>query len=581
MKRWLLLVCLLLCVPVAKGQEAVELLLAELEDEFEAEWLGSLLAERLVQPLNINSASEEELLELPYFDTFFVRNLLLERSRRGGRFRSIYELKEIQGAPLQQLPLLEPFIIAGASEEQQPEPVLTQELFGGLEGQLPIRRDQYRGIGWGARYSGHIGSRHTWSVVAERDRGEPRTVDYLSVSYRYQGAQWSIIAGDYRVSAGLGIHLGQSLSYFSKMELSGQAPSVGQRVLRQHSSFREYGFLRGIGAGIDLGALDVVLFGGAEPVDARVEGNRVITLSPGGMHRTTSEVARRHTTQRTTAGAVISYRIKDIEVGGTAMIQRYLSPSFGEMEAPAKHRQLKSASLFFQYQKRRWQIAGESLLAKRDEISSLATLSYHNDRLGRFSLSGYYTGAHYYTAYGFSRGKRGIEASWSGELARRWSGMLYFSRSDKGWTATARAEYRHRKHAFQGRIRYANQHTTARFACQYHPDRQLTWQSGLNLSQTAWGLFVRGQWQFDQGLRAEGGLQYFSTDGGVIRADQPYMPWRYYTPMLRGKGVRTTAQLRYTVQTVQINLRTAHTFYQELPSTPLPTLFELSTIIKL
>ena len=66
MKRWLLLICLLLFAPIAEGQEAVELLLEQIEDEVEAEWLGSFLSERLANPLDINRASEVELLELPF-----------------------------------------------------------------------------------------------------------------------------------------------------------------------------------------------------------------------------------------------------------------------------------------------------------------------------------------------------------------------------------------------------------------------------------------------------------------------------------------------------------------------------------
>ncbi|WP_018358657.1 hypothetical protein [Porphyromonas levii] len=577
MKRWLFLLCLILSAPMVEGQEAVELLLQELEDEAEAEWLGSFLAERLAHPLDINSASEAELLELPYFDTFFVRNLLLERSRRGGRFRSIYELKEVQGAPLQQLPLLEPFIVAGEREER---PQLAQELFAGFEGQLPLRRDQYRGIGWGTRYAGSFGARHTWSVLAGKDRGEPRRVDYLSASYRYEAAHWSVIAGDYRVSAGLGIHLGQSLSYFSRAEIVGQAPMLSRRVLRQHSSFREYGFLRGVGASIDLGALNVVLFGGTEPIDARVEGSKVVTLYPGGMHRTTDEVARRHAAQRATVGAVISYRVKAMEVGGTAMVQRYLSPKFEPMQAPDRHQQMQNGSLFFQYQNRRWRIAGESLLAKREGLSSLATVSYYTDRLGRVSLMGHYSGDQSFTPYGFRQGKRGVQATWVGELARWWRGMLYLSYSDKGWGTTARAEYNYDKHVFRARLRYARERATARLTHQYQFNEQLVWRSGLNLSRTAWGAFVRGQWSFAQGLRIEGGLQYFNTNGGVIRADQPYMPWRYYVPMLRGKGLRATAQVRYKVQAAQVYLRTAHVFYSEAPHSPLPSLLELSTTIR-
>lgn len=585
MKPWLLIASWLLFASVSQAQEAVERLLEEVQDETEVELLAELLSERLTCPLDINTATEAELLELPYFDSYFVRNLLLERTRRGGRFRSIYELKTIQGAPVSKFTLLEPFLTLS---EEQAELSLEQSLFVGTEGQLPLRRDKYQGIGWGVRYAGARGNRHSWSIVAGRDRGEPRRVDYLSASYRYQGTVLEILAGDYRVSAGLGLHLGQSLSYFSRAEVSGRAPQVSARVLRPHSSFRESGFLRGLGVGVKLDNLRATFLVGRELIDARVEGGRVMTLYPGGMHRTSAEIKHRHTAQRPLLGAVLSYHIGHLELGWSGVRQHYLSPNRTELLPPTKQTHLSTSSLYFQYLRGAWQVSGETLLTNAEYRSSLLSIGYRHPLYGRFALVGRQVGVAHFAPQGYSdtNGVRGLQAMWSGELAYWWRGMLFLDLSNKGWSTTARAEYRYRKSAMQGWLRLTQGRVSARLAYQYHATRDALLRTGAHLSHTegaplTWGIFVRGQWQLSRALRTECGMQYFHAPAGAIRANQPYMPWRYYAPMLRGNGIRVSAHVRYAVAKAQFHLRTAHALYTKEPTAPLPSLLELSTIIKL
>ena len=79
----------------------------------------------------------------------------------------------------------------------------------------------------------------------------------------------------------------------------------------------------------------------------------------------------------------------------------------------------------------------------------------------------------------------------------------------------------------------------------------------------------------------EAGLHYFSATTGVIRADQPYLPWRYYVPFLRGKGLRTTLQTHYHLGNLHCYLRAAFTHYQVDPTTPLPSLLEVAFTYRL
>lgn len=213
-----------------RREETTELLLRHIDDDEERERVAEVLQTLLDHPLDLNKASSEELSTIPFFDAFFVRNLLLERSRRGG-FRSVYDLKQISGAPILYLPLLEPFLTVSPMDEgQRPIP---------RRGRLHIGTgtDLSKGIKFTDRLAPMIHfeslSERSWSayLVAERDRGEPAQplhrgfFDHLSFTITKAWAghtdnalDHSLLIGDFRVNTGQGLVMGMSRSYFSHLE---------------------------------------------------------------------------------------------------------------------------------------------------------------------------------------------------------------------------------------------------------------------------------------------------------------------------------------------------------------------------
>lgn len=588
-----------------------------LPDDADAEAAGERLSELLVRPVDINTATAAELTRIPFFDNFFIRNLLLQRSRQG-HFKTLYDLKAVQGAPLAFLPYLTPFLTT-VRPTYESETVLRQQIWGQVEAALPFGRDQYKGVGWGVRYDGAWGNRHQWSVRVEQDRGETLLpirqggVDYLSLSYQYRADQWSLHLGDFRVNSGLGHHLGQGRSYFSFAEMTGQAPKVDPHFFKSHRSFREYGFMRGAAAQWGVGAVNVGAFYGIEPMDARIERQRVVTLYYGGKHRTRAERQHRHRALRSNAGALLTYRQGGWEMGLSALLVRYRTPEWQPLSAYRLHpdRQLnRSAAFHFRYAQGAWLLTGESLMAPKSRISSTLALSYFNDYRGQWTVIGRYFGGDHYSPHGWGdtfysnqRNEMGVKMIWSGELARWWQGLLYFDlfrkiepeggagKAENGWAAMAKANYRYEGKSFRSRVKYTR--TTTR------PPRlsiRATYQRAIgNLwsmrvggtlthvgsDQSIRSAFGRVKYRSINGTGFEGGLQYFFADGGVVRADQPYMPLMYYAPMLRGRGWRATAVLQYQSSKVQYHLRASHYIYTQQPTSPLPSLLELSLSLPL
>lgn len=600
---------------VATGQ-AIQLLLEELPEGEEALQLEETLRQLLAEPLDLNHATEEQLLQLPYFDAFFVRNLLLYRSKAGGRFRSIYDLKAVPGAPISHLPLLAPFLRVGSDRPRMVAP-LRQDFYLGSELTLPHRRDRYQGIGVGLRYVGSRQERHSWSLVLGQDRGESwlplrkGVADHLSFSYQYRQPHWQVLLGDYRLQAGLGVQMGQANSFFSRSEMTGQPPSLSGQLVRPHTSFREEGYLRGVATSWQGGPVQVALFYGFERLDARIEGRRLLTLYPGGMHRTSKEQRYRHTALRSSGGAIVSYQKGKLEVGSTLMGRRYRTAEGQPMVAyrrEAKPELNHSASLYFRYLQRHWLLTGETLLAPTNRRATLLSISYFHDHIGRITLSTRYLGADHYSPLGMiesrsssRRDERGMQLFWSGELARWWTGMVHLDLSQKAsvksglkpeqWRLTARADYREGRQAFQSRLTFTKRsqlplRTAFRttYLCQLSSPLYI--RSGLqftHLSDTplTWALFGRVRYQPDPQFSLEGGVHYFNATSGVIRADQPYLPWRYYVPMLRGKGLRTTLQTHYHLGHLHAYLRASLTHYQEAPTSLLPSLLEVAFTYRL
>ena len=98
---------------VAQESLSSEAILSLIEDE-EARQRAAEELERLeLHPLDLNTATADELARVPLLDPFFIRNFLLFRSQ-SGRLGSVYDLKEVQGAELHLLSLLYPYLTVGA-----------------------------------------------------------------------------------------------------------------------------------------------------------------------------------------------------------------------------------------------------------------------------------------------------------------------------------------------------------------------------------------------------------------------------------------------------------------------------------
>ena len=590
---------------------AVEDILEFIENGSERELVAERLERFLVHPLDLNAATAEELADLPFLDDFAIRNLLLHRSRHSG-FRSVYELKEVQGMPVSLLPLLEPFITVGPSPYRSAysRPARQALLLGSSF--VPVQDAPAPALL--LRYEGEKGE-WAWHLAMEKDKGEAWLplrrggFDFLTGSLSWSADSAQLVVGDYRVTTGQGLLLGQSLSYFSSIEYGGTA-SAGLFRLRPHRSFRETGYLRGLAGRMAFGGFSLLAFAGYEPVDARTEGSRIRTLYATGLHREEDELLYRHTARRETAGGYLSFDPGTaLHLGLTALGFRYRRSSDGAaLLPPAAYGQEKItalAALDFRYAARRWQIFGESTLRPREAIALQGGAAYKDERLGTITLQGRYYGPKNYTPYGrpdgyssTGRDEKGLRIIWNGEVAPWTTGVLYFDRfSSLGDSAEA-------SQVVTGKITYLNGSTLLAAYARYirragtpmrwsltlrgrhQIGKRLTLQAEPRISKTPdepLSYALSGRLRYSDGsIVADLSLQYFDLGGNtVVRGYSPYMPMMYGSSMLRGKGWFVAGGARYAVsESLKLNFRASRLYYPkgERPST---TLIDLSLSLTL
>lgn len=313
------------------------------------------LAYYFEHPLNLNSATTEELRELYLLDELQITNLQLHL-KKFGSLRSIYELQAVAGFDMATIRSISYFVTVKPTIslrdfsfktfvnetnhdlflrykrniQQQagfiPDPGTGQPTFAGSPDYIYTRyRMQFR-------------KSFRAGFTMEKDAGETLESgpDFKSFHAMYSGQSWlkKLVIGDFQAL------FGQGLTYWNGLAF-GKSPFVlnikkNALGLRPYSSVQEVNFLRGAGATIGIGNAEFTTFFSRKKMDANVaivvdtllqDDDYIATSLPlGGLHRTKTEIALRDLLQETTYGANAKFNIGSFSIGATAVRTEYDVP---------------------------------------------------------------------------------------------------------------------------------------------------------------------------------------------------------------------------------------------------------------
>lgn len=340
-----MLMCKVSFAQLSPIEQAIEYLVEFGETEsqdFDLVQFAEQLSYLETNPVSLNSATAEEMLEIPLLNSFMVFNFL-EYRKRNGRILSYYQLADIKGFTPKIITLITPFTTLDYAKKTGFWPAEFNH-------QLAYRYRQILQENEGTKtntYAGHAsenylryrlqGSNRLFAgLTAQKDAGElwltdTKTPDYFSfhLEYKINKTFKNVVLGDFSAEFGQGLILWSSLA-LNKNSESTNLQRFG-RGLRHYTGTDENRFLRGGGTTLNFGNIDVALFASSNKVDANLSldanGALVATsLSAAGLHRTANEMADKNSQTLQMQGANIIWKPTRFRLGATVLRTTFMHP---------------------------------------------------------------------------------------------------------------------------------------------------------------------------------------------------------------------------------------------------------------
>ena len=303
-------------------------------------------------PLNLNTADENDLRELKILSGLQIANLISYR-KLVGKFISIYELQAVPSWDTQIIKKLLPFITVAESIDL-PEIFKTRFKVG--EHTLSFRYSEvleksagFEKTSTGTKYLGSppklfLRYRYQdknllqYGIVGDKDAGEQffkgaqkYGFDFYSFHFfaRKIGSVQALALGDFTVNMGQGLIQWQSLA-FRKVWIYLNKKTI--TVLRPYNSAGEFSFHRGAGITVQKGKFEATGFISYRKLSANFAADTVsneeyiTSFLNSGYHRTESEVAGRHKLGQLALGGNIKYKSSNWQAGFNAIYFDFSSP---------------------------------------------------------------------------------------------------------------------------------------------------------------------------------------------------------------------------------------------------------------
>lgn len=301
-------------------------------------------------PLNINRASPQQLMSLPFLSDGDVEEISAYIYLHGPML-SIGELQLVPGLDYDKRKLLRQFIYIGPGPDERSKIRFRDVLrYGKLEAvqgaDIPLyTREGYKEhtaavlrrypnreylgtrVGHSLRLSFNWNSRIRLGITAQKDAGEPffekrpAGYDFYSPYLHMQdiGPFKTIAIGRYKVSTGCGLLLGSGFNMGSGTDAARRSGVL----VKPHSSCSETGYLTG--TALQWGRrVEYTLFASSQLTDANLNSNGLISsFKTDGYHRTPLEFSRKHNCRQNTGGAALQYDRQGVAFGASAFMEHF------------------------------------------------------------------------------------------------------------------------------------------------------------------------------------------------------------------------------------------------------------------
>ena len=388
------------------------------DENGEATWSDTYetLTELHEHPLNINTATREELGQLPFLTDKQIEEIQAY-IHSYGEMKTAGELLMIESLDYETRHKLMHFIYVGTVNKQKYPSIDNilkygkQELLASASVPFYDRKGDNNGyLGYkyrhSVRYSYRYGNYLKFGLVGSQGAGEPFFADKNKLGYDHYSYYLvinnmhnikTLALGCYRLSFGLGLVINSNFSLGKVATLS----SLGRinRGITAHSSQSESNYFNGVAATVEV-VKDITMSGymSYRRFDGTLnKDNTLATILTSGYHRTQNEIDKKGNCSSTDFGGNINIRHKDAHIGMTAIytiLNRILKPNtsaYYRMYYPAG-KQFFNGSIDYGYLCRYFIFNGEIATGNSGGIATLNNISIHvNKNLDLMTLQRFYS----------------------------------------------------------------------------------------------------------------------------------------------------------------------------------------------
>ena len=405
--RLISVINLLLIIPVNNAQTpstdflegVIEDIAVNNENEKEINWENEIeeLSERISQPINLNSATKEQLEQLPFLTDLQVENLLAYVYIHA-QMQTVYELQLVEEMDYKTIRLLLPFVCVQSVKKK--EIFRLRDMFKYGKQEILTRLDipfytrkgyensylgpsMYHSLRYGFRYGEQVYA----GITGEKDSGEPFAALHNKQGYDYYsyyllirdfGRLKTLALGNYRLSFGQGLVV--STDFLVGKSSSLVSSSFRNGGIRKHASTDEYNYFRGIASTVKL--IKGVLLSGFYSyrcMDGTMEENEITTIYKTGLHRNEKEADKKNVFSLQLTGGNISYVNNRLKLGLTGIYYVFNHPFEPELREYAKYNlhgnRFYNVGLDYGYRWHRFMFQGETAIGKKG-LATLNRLQY-------------------------------------------------------------------------------------------------------------------------------------------------------------------------------------------------------------
>lgn len=543
-------------------QQRIEFIAEELETEdISLEDVFDLLYYYYDNPLNLNSASFEELQELMLLSDFQINELIRVRDEEG-YYETVYELKDLKYWDIATLENVLPFVVVQPVEEKKERKWKEYLKEGKLEAYFRYQRvleekDGYEDVSdaekeesnsyyWGSPDKLYSRIRYThkrdlsFGITMEKDPGEqffgekqPKGFDFYSAHAYYSGKGLvrKVAVGDFQVEIGQALTFWTGYAFNKTVDASNIRKNA--RGLRPYASVDETRFMRGAGVELGWNRFSLTTWASRKGVDGSIDLSDTLdndqqriasSINLSGYHRTTSELARKNSLEETVIGSNFKYEYRGFQAGVSAIRLGLDAPYQRDDQLRNKYEfqgeELVSLSADYSYIMRNLSVFGE--VAQSRSSNAIAFLQGAVLAIGnRASLSALYRNypKDYHTFYARAFGESSRPINESGlyfggnfELNDQWDLNTYVDFFKSPWLRF-RVDTPSEGHEVLGQLKYrpsSKLELFVRARSQTKMQNSRDYESNIRpveeYTQTAYRL--AGRFKFDGGWQLKSRIDY-------------------------------------------------------------------------